>query len=448
MSLLDRFNRNKISIAPLITFRVLFGFIMAVSIARFAAYGWIEDLYVTPTFYFTFYGFDWVQPFSETGMYFAFGWLFINSICILLGFFYRVSIISFFLLFTYIELIDITNYLNHYYFVSVMSFLMIWLPAHRKYSLDVNFGFVKKIDLVPALAINVIKFQMGLVYFLAGVAKLNPYWLFEAMPLKLWLPAKSHVPIIGILFQYKWVAYIFSWFGALYDLTIAFFLNNSKTRVLAYSTVVIFHVLTAILFQIGMFPYIMMLSTLIYFSASSHEKIQNKIANYFTRKRKESLKVLDITSSLINKKAIQYLLVIFLMIQILVPFRYLLYPGDLFWNEQGYRFSWRVMLMEKAGHATFRIEDDLGKKEFVQNYDYLTPQQEKMMSTQPDMMLQFAHHLYDVYKEKGFKDPKVYCTSKVTLNGRRSQAFTDPAIDLAKQARGFSHKNWIFAFKK
>ena len=35
------------------------------------------------------------------------------------------------------------------------------------------------------------------------------------------------------------------------------------------------------------------------------------------------------------------------MIQVIFPLRYIFYPGELFWHEQGYRFSWRVMLMEK-----------------------------------------------------------------------------------------------------
>ena len=127
-----------------------------------------------------------------------------------------------------------------------------------------------------------------------------------------------------------------------------------------------------------------------------------------------------------------------------LPFRYLAYPGSLFWTEQGYRFSWRVMLMEKAGYTTFKISDAKSNKtEWVNNYDFLTPQQEKMMSTQPDMILQFAHYLADVYQEKGFQEPIVKCNSKVTLNGKRSQLFIDPDIDLAKEPRGFHHKEWI-----
>ena len=81
-------------------------------------------------------------------------------------------------------------------------------------------------------------------------------------------------------------------------------------------------------------------------------------------------------------------------LQVIVPLRAFAYPGHLFWTEQGYRFSWRVMLMEKAGYAVFRVHDPAtGRRWEASNYEHLTPNQEKMMATQPDMILQFAHHL-------------------------------------------------------
>ena len=49
------------------------------------------------------------------------------------------------------------------------------------------------------------------------------------------------------------------------------------------------------------------------------------------------------------KKHVLPIFITFFFIQLLLPFRYFAYPGELFWNEQGYRFSWRVMLMEKKG---------------------------------------------------------------------------------------------------
>ncbi|MEL7833673.1 HTTM domain-containing protein [Fodinibius sp. Rm-B-1B1-1] len=445
---------GQVSIAPLAVFRFLFGFIMLVSVLRFAANGWIYELYVKPDYFFTFYGFDWVTPLGETGMYLLFLGMGLAAISIMLGYYYRLGITFFFLAFTYVELIDKTNYLNHYYFVSIISFLLTFVPANRYFSLDVLRNPSLKREKVPAWTINIFKLQLGLVYFFAGAAKLHPDWLLNAMPMRIWLPANADLPIIGSLLEYTSTAYIFSWAGALYDLTIAFFLLWKPTRIFAYLTVIIFHLMTYALFQIGMFPFIMILSTLIFFSADFHQKIiitLSKLANHLpfnfrtsSSCRKEEWKLNKNGTTLIAG-----ILGIHFILQLLLPLRFALYPGNLFWTEQGYRFSWRVMLMEKAGHTTFTVTNPKTNKQWqVQNYNYLTPNQEKMMATQPDMILQFAHFLEEEYQKQGITDVKVTAESYVTLNGRRSQPMVNPNINLTKKERGFAHKEWILPFNE
>src|ERR1700743_3383272 len=125
------FFRNPVHIAPLAVLRIAFGGIMHISVIRFILKGWLSDFYIKPKFHFTFYGFDWVKPLGASGMYALFAVLVIASIFVTIGYFYRASIITFFLCFTYIELIDKTTYLNHYYLISVISFLLIWVPAGR-----------------------------------------------------------------------------------------------------------------------------------------------------------------------------------------------------------------------------------------------------------------------------------------------------------------------------
>lgn len=432
---------SQTSIAPLVSFRILFGAIMAISIFRFYYNGWIHDLYTNPIFYFSYYGLDWIKPLGEQGMYIVFFMLFITAIGIMLGAFYRVSTILFFLLFTYVELIDKTNYLNHYYFVSIIAGLLVLVPAHRAFSIDALRQSVKKAFTVPAWMINIFKLQLGFVYFFAGIAKLTPSWLFDAMPLKLWLPALSSTPIIGGLLEQEWVAYAFSWSGAIYDLSIVFLLLIPSTRPLAYIAVVVFHLMTALLFQIGMFPYIMILCTLIFFDAKFHQDLLSYLGASFDKAQE------IFTHSFQKPKLI--FLAVFFAVQLILPFRHLMYPGDLYWTEQGYRFSWRVMLMEKAGHTTFKVEDrDSQKIEYVNNSDFLVPQQIKMMSTQADMILQFAHYLRDHYTNKGWQDCKVTCQSKVTMNGNRSSLLVDPNVDLAKEKRGWHHKKWILPQEK
>ena len=258
------------SILPLVGFRILFGLLMLVSTLRFMLKGWVAELYLEPVFHFTYYGFGWVRPLPGQWLYAV---LIIIAFCcvfVMLGFFYRASITLFFLLFTYVELLDKAYYLNHYYFISVLSFLLIFLPLNRYFSLDVLRQPAIKRDNVPKWTIWVIRLQVALVYLFAGIAKLKPDWLFHALPLKIWLAGHTSFPLIGFLFDYEWFAYLMSWSGAIFDLTIPFWLLWHRTRPIAYLTVIVFHLLTGALFPIGMFPWIMIASTTIFFSPNAY----------------------------------------------------------------------------------------------------------------------------------------------------------------------------------
>lgn len=436
---------NPISIAPLAMFRVLFGFMMLVSIIRFIANGWVYDLYIAPKFFFTYYGFEWIEPLGPTGMYATFVIMALSALMVMIGWRYRLAAILFFLSFTYVELIDKTNYLNHYYFVSLVSLIMVLLPANRSFSVDAYVNPKIRASHVPAWCINAVKILLGMVYFYAGIAKLNYDWLVLAQPLSIWLPVHTDLPIIGSLMDELWVAYFFSWFGAIYDLSIPFLLLNKKTRGWAYILVIAFHLMTWWLFPIGMFPFIMILSTLIFFPASFHKKIISHIKRLV---RYNSAKVSVIYQPSFNKLKVG-ILSTFIIFQLLFPWRYLLYPGELFWTEEGFRFSWRVMLIEKAGYVTFHIKDpETGREGEVYPSDYLTANQEKQMSTQPDMILQFAHFVEEEMKQKGIKNPEVRAEAYVTLNGKESRLFLDPEVNLASKTDTFTPKSWILPFEK
>lgn len=105
---------------PLSVFRVFFGCMMFISMVRFWSNGWIDKLYIKPTFFFSYSGFEWVKPLG-TFTYIIFLICAIASLLVAIGYKYRLAIIVFFLSFTYIELMDKTTYLNHYYFIDRKS---------------------------------------------------------------------------------------------------------------------------------------------------------------------------------------------------------------------------------------------------------------------------------------------------------------------------------------
>ena len=208
---LQTYLNTPIEAAPLAVFRILFGALMLGSILRFWAYGWIDKLYIEPQWHFTYFGFEWVKPLGiyTYGLFVICG---LSAFLVMLGWRYRFSILLFFLSFTYIELMDKTTYLNHYYFISVLSLLMIFLPAGDYFSWDALRR--KKSDVggwVPRWSILSIQLLLGIVYFYAGLAKLNSDWLLQAMPLKIWLPSKFDIPFLGAFMGQEWVHYAFSW---------------------------------------------------------------------------------------------------------------------------------------------------------------------------------------------------------------------------------------------
>ncbi len=439
---------NKYSQASTLAFfRLAFGLMILLSLIRFASYGWIEKFYIEPQFHFTYYGFEWVKPIGVY-TYLIFIICAIAALFVAIGYKYKWAILTFFLSFTYIELMDKTTYLNHYYFITIISFTLLFLPANCYFSVDAYKNEKLRFQKIPSWNIDILKLLLGIVYFYAGISKLNSDWLFEAMPLRIWLPNNSNLAIIGSLLNENWVHYAFSWTGAIYDLTIVFLLLYKRTRLFGFFLVVVFHILTRILFPIGVFPYIMIISTLVFFDANLHEKILNFVARLFSgsiaifENGKEKIQNFN---TLYKSKLI--FISFFIAFQLLFPFRYLMYPDELFWTEEGYRFSWRVMLMEKAGYTEFTITDAKTNKTVrVNNSHFLTTFQEKQMAFQPDFILEYAHYLRDYYHSQGMENPEVYVDSYVAINGRLSQRYIDPKINLAKENENFKHKTWILPF--
>jgi hypothetical protein len=427
--------------APLAVFRIAFGLLMFVSTLRFMLKGWVDTMYIQPKVFFPFFGWDWIQPLPGHNMYLVFALLMLTSLFIATGTLYRFSSIVFFLLFSYVELIDKTNYLNHYYFISLVAFLLIFLPAGKIYAVDNWFFKRKSIHTISFGYIFVLQLQMFTLYFFAGIAKLNYDWLIEAQPLRIWLPPYNYLPLIGHYMEKTWVPYLFAWFGCIYDLAIGFLLFNKRTVRVAYLLVIVFHLATGLFFNIGMFPWIMMVITTIFFPAPFHRRLLNRLP-------KMDFIANGIVAKPLWTSTISFGVATFFLIQYLIPFRYALYPGKLFWTEQGYRFSWRVMLMEKAGTALFTVEDKgSSKKSIICNTEHLTYMQEKMMSTQPDMLVDYAHYLAKVFQNKGYSNPIVKADVFVTVNGSGSKRFVDPTINLAAvDRRSLCAKTWVYSY--
>jgi hypothetical protein len=423
-------------IAAMAVFRMLIGGLMCVGALRFMASGWIERLYVQPTFHFKYWGFEWVQVPGQTGLYLLYSGIALSALMVALGAFYRVAIVAFWCLFTYAELMDITTYLNHYYFISLLTLIMCFLSPHRAWSVDAWLRPNLRVDTLPAWQTYWLRFQVGLLYFYAGWAKFESDWLLHAQPLNIWLPPHGGLPLLGQFLELPWVHYAFSWFAFLFDTTIIGFMLSRKSRPYAFLVILVFHYFTHIFFNIGLFPFIMVFAVLVFFDAEWPRKLLPIL-------RRQLAVARPARAWTPLGAGFTAVVLAFCAFQAVMPLRQWLYPGTVLWNEQGMRFSWRVMLREKSGSLQYRMVTADGTQAIVTPHDYLTEQQYREMAGQPDMILQLAHRIRDDYDARGLGPVRVYADSLVSLNGRPAQRMIDPQADLARIEDGLGRADWI-----
>ena len=142
-------------------------------------------------------------------------------------------------------------------------------------------------------------------------------------------------------------------------------------------------------------------------------------------------------------------LVLFFLFQLLMPFRSHLYAGNVLWHEQGFRFSWNIMLMEKNATLEYEVKvKGTGRQFTVKPAQFLTKIQARQCSFQPDMIVQFAHILHDYYVENGVGDTEIRAVCYASVNGHGSDLLIDPDVDLAKERDSFATKNWITEWRE
>lgn len=423
-----------VDIAWLAAFRFLFGMVMFVSMCRFLAYGWINRFFVEPAFHFKYWGFNWVPAPGPVWGQVVFAVLALLALAVALGAWFRVAAPLFTLLFVYVQLIDATTYLNHYYLAALLSFLLAVSPAHRAWSVDA-LRARRSVGFVPRSWLWLFRFQVGVVYTFAGIAKAHPDWLLSAQPLRIWLSSLTDLPVLGPLFGWDLAAPLMSWAGFLFDSTIVFWMLWRRTRPYAYVVIVVFHALTRALFPIGMFPVIMVLAALVFFPP------------HWPRALLGRLRRAPATSPLCTahwRPHFIALALVYAAVQVVLPLRHLAYAGNVLWGEQGMRYSWRVMVREKNGSVTYMVKQKPTQRVWeVSPHGYINRVQENEMAGQPDLILQLAHQIQRDFDSRGLGPVEVRVQALVSLNGRRATHLIDPNVDLTQVRDGVGRAHWI-----
>ncbi len=440
--------------ASVAVFRVLFGLILIVEVYRYFSYGWIERYFAGTQFYFTYPGFSWVHPWASlTLMQLHFVVLGVCATLFAVGLSYRISAIGLFLTFSYVFLLDQAQYLNHFYLVLLASFLMMWIPAGSGWSLDAWMGGGMRSPSpfrLPAWSLWILRFQFGIVYVYGGIAKLTPDWL-RGYPLSGWIRNEDHLPFIGPFMDERWMGLAMSYGGIATDLLVVPLLLYRRTRWVGFCVALVFNLLNDQMFSIGIFPWMMLAGTLLFFEPDWPRRLWNvclqmagirqKIYEPSARGTGKYALLSKITT---RQMYVSIALALFVAWQLLFPLRHFLYPGSVHWTEEGHMFSWHMKLRSKSGIISFHLRSpDANVSWEIDPHEYLSERQVDKMAVRPDMILQFSHFLRDEYRAQGYTDIEVYADARTSLNGRPMQQLVHPEINLAKVEWSVFPAKWI-----
>ncbi len=407
-------------------FRIIFGVVMLIQLVRLQPY--INETLTQSLFFLTYPGFNWITITSPENLKLIFTGGYVGSILLALGVFSRWVAGFLFITWGYLFLLDSGHYNNHYYLILLLLLLFTVTNA------DAAFPVLKKKrkDTIPYWQLFLFKFQIVLVYFYGGLAKFNMDWL-NAAPMKIWLSMKP----------YEWlqsdaISYFICWSGLIFDLAIGFLLWNRKTRLLAICLLVPFHLFNHFIWQIGVFPWLMILATVLF--------IEPEKLNALLKRKEAKTKSTALSFPTLAKTFVM----VYIAFQLLFPLRQRLYQGYSFWNGYGFRFAWNMMLYDNL--EDFRIKVSVpgeGVVGYIELERYMNKRQIRKFNQCPQNLTRLGHFLAGEMKNNaGIANPELNALVLRSINGRAYQHFIDTTVNMATaEYSAFKVADWIIPFK-
>ena len=423
---------KRIDNAPLIIFRIFFGLLLAAESFGAIATGWVRRVFVDAQFTFSHIGMEWLQPLPGNGMYFYFVLMGISGLLVMLGYRYRLSLLTFTILWAGVYFMQKSSYNNHYYLLLLISIIMLFLPANQYASLDAKRNPSIKSLSMPQWCSWVMIAQIAILYFFATIAKFYPGWLDGSFTRLLFV--NNPFEVIKQIVEHPSFHLFIAYSGILFDLLIVPLLLIRKTRTMAFFAAIFFHLFNAIFLHIGIFPFFALSFTVFFYPPDFMRKI------FF--KRKPILEETEINYE--TKLTLLWFFIPYFIIQLALPIRHWFIPHDVLWTEEGHRLSWRMMLRSRQAITHFRIIDK--ETDDLILYDYrknLSDKQQNFVAANPDGIWQMAQIIKKEFADKN-QDVSIFVDSQVSINGGMYQQFIDPNVDFATAKWNyFGHDEWI-----
>jgi hypothetical protein len=428
-----------ISIQSIVITRVAFGLILAWDCWRYFDNTRIFRYYVEPDILFPFLPF--VQPLPEPWIHILWGGVGLFGITVALGLFYRFSIIALTVIFAYFFLLDRAQYLNHNYMVILYGALLCVMPAGRAFSLDALIFPQVRTLVIPRWPVSAIKLQTEIILIYAGWVKIADDWL-RGEPLKTWLQNDTDKIFYGFLFQYDTAFVIAAWGTILLHMLGAPLLLWRRTRLAVFLIYAFFHWSNAQLFNIGIFPWITLAITTIFFAPDWPQRLLFRIFGKVDGISEP--KPLAAAKFRLNP-TLSAGLAIWFAVQVYLPERQLLFDNNVAWTGDGHRFSWRMRIYTRDREGFFRIVSEDGTESWeAYPTDIMEWRQARNVLARPDIAWMFAQRLKEIWADRGYDNVRVYADIQVSLNGRPMQPFIDPKVDLAAVPwENFNKTDWI-----
>lgn len=428
--------------------RIVMGLFLFVSFSKFQYY--VSGFLIDSDYLFKYDGFEWVTMMPKHWLPPFFGLMYLSTALFVLGIHYRLNAWLLFLGYSYLFLLDKGHYNNHYYLQCILLFFFAISHADRWAALRAT---PPKDTTIPYWQLFLFQSQLFIVYFYGGLAKMQSDWL-SGYPMRYWLFDESENAIepIAYFFQTEFAAYFMSWSGLLFDLLIGFMLFSSKWRRIAWLPLLFFHVSNHFLWTIGIFPWLMLCLTSIYFApnwarSAWGELIKSPKVFFYTILKTLYYKNLwkwlfpkgnpSTPSTFSEGKTNRVVLVgiiVLMGFQAIFPLRHLFYKGDPSWTGEGHLFAWRMMLMEDVGAFKMTVRIPKSGEEFPVSFEsYMNFLQFSRISRTPKSILRFAHFIRDEVEQKGgVENPVIKLEIWKSVNERAPQLLNDTTLNYAE----------------
>jgi hypothetical protein len=398
-------------VASLVALRVFGGIcVLLFAVAVLSGWGELGGFLDAPK-HFPYRGLEWVLPLPPRGLRGAAAAMGIAGAAMAAGFCYRLASATSALLVAYFFFLDVCYYSNVTFLGILLLALLSAAPAHVIASVDSARRAIPSGGRRTSVAL--LRFQVGSVYVFAGVAKLTRGWLsgatLDAM-ITDYPPARWLSGAVGP----RAVFAVASWLGLLFELAIVPLLLWRRTRVAAFTALVVFHLHNALTMRLGAVPWVMIGASTVFLPTDWPRRLGVRLPSAPTCGE--------------DPAWTRPLAVAWIVLGLALPLRRWVMPGDPTFHGFGYDFTWALRSRARDCGAYLVIVDRTTHHSSIRAIE---------SGLRPDLRGRVWCDPYAIWRSAQETaregDVEVHAVALASLDGRRPSPTIDADADLSRE---------------